>query len=131
MKNTSVRAGPLAILITFILMIMVGAVTGVLALRIANVAIERVHAISDRNMLLNGAYKNMQCARTGMSYLYSVLCENTDEAAKAVALASSEKGLKKVIEQTEALKDAPHIEGIDESLRQAVVQTTQTYIEVV
>ncbi|WP_434801150.1 hypothetical protein, partial [Escherichia coli] len=73
----------------------------------------------------------MQRARTGMSRLYSVLRENMDEAAKTAALASSEKGLKKAIEQVEAFKNAPRIEGVDESLRQAIVQAAQTHIEAV
>jgi len=131
LKNTSVRAGLLAILITFALMIVVGAAVGVLALRTTNAATERVHEISDRSMLLNDAYKDMQRARTGMSRLYSVLRENMDEAAKTAALASSEKGLKKSIEQVEAFKNAPPIEGVDESLRQAIVQAAQTHIEAV
>lgn len=62
LKNTSVRAGLLAILITFALMIVVGAAVGVLALRTTNAATERVHQISDRSMLLNDAYKDMQRA---------------------------------------------------------------------
>ncbi|CAJ0770692.1 methyl-accepting chemotaxis protein [Ralstonia chuxiongensis] len=131
LKNTSVRAGLLAILITFALMIVVGAAVGVLALRTTNAATERVHEISDRSMLLNDAYKDMQRARTGMSRLYSVLRENMDEAAKAAALASSEKGLKKSIEQVEAFKNAPPIEGVDESQHQAIVQAAQTHIEAV
>ncbi|MEW6319232.1 MAG: Tar ligand binding domain-containing protein, partial [Pseudomonadota bacterium] len=131
LKNTSVRAGLLAILITFALMIVVGAAVGVLALRTTNAATERVHQISDRSMLLNDAYKDMQRARTGMSRLYSVLRENMDGAAKTTALASSEKGLKKSIEQVEAFKNAPPIEGVDESLRQAIVQAAQTHIEAV
>ena len=91
LKNTSVRAGLLAILITFALMIVVGAAVGVLALRTTNAATERVHEISDRSMLLNDAYKDMQRARTGMSRLYSVLRENMDEAARTAALARSRK----------------------------------------
>ncbi|ANJ72779.1 Tar ligand binding domain-containing protein [Ralstonia insidiosa] len=131
LKNTSVRAGLLAILITFALMIVVGAAVGVLALRTTNAATERVHDISDRSMLLNDAYKDMQRARTGMSRLYSVLRENMDDAAKTAALESSEKGLKKAIAQVEAFKNAPPIEGVDDVLRQSIVQAAQTHIEAV
>ncbi|WP_199027122.1 methyl-accepting chemotaxis protein [Ralstonia sp. ASV6] len=131
LKNTSVRAGLLAILITFALMIVVGAAVGVLALRTTNAATARVHDISDRSMLLNDAYKDMQRARTGMSRLYSVLRENMDDAAKAAALESSEKGLKKSIAQVEAFKNAPPIEGVDDALRQSIVQAAQTHIEAV
>ncbi|ANH73966.1 hypothetical protein ACS15_2245 [Ralstonia insidiosa] len=131
LKNTSVRAGLLAILITFALMIVVGAAVGVLALRTTNAATERVHDISDRSMLLNDAYKDMQRARTGMSRLYSVLRENMDDAAKTAALESAEKGLKKSIAQVEAFKNAPPIEGVDDALRQSIVQAAQTHIEAV
>ena len=131
LKNTSVRAGLLAILITFALMIVVGAAVGVLALRTTNAAAERVHDLSDRSMLLNDAYKDMQRARTGMSRLYSVLRENMDDAAKTAALESSEKGLKKAIAQVEAFKNAPPIEGVDDVLRQSIVQAAQTHIEAV
>lgn len=131
LKNTSVRAGLLAILITFALMIVVGAAVGVIALRTTNAATERVHDISDRSMLLNDAYKDMQRARTGMSRLYSVLRENMDDAAKTAALESSEKGLKKAIAQVEAFKNAPPIEGVDDALRQSIVQAAQTHIEAV
>jgi len=131
LKNTSVRAGLLAILITFALMIVVGAAVGVIALRTTNAATERVHDISDRSMLLNDAYKDMQRARTGMSRLYSVLRENMDDAAKTAALESSEKGLKKAIAQVEAFKSAPPIEGVDDALRQSIVQAAQTHIEAV
>ncbi len=131
LKNTSVRTGLLAILTAFALMIVVGALVGVLALRTTNDATARVHAISERSMLLNDAYKDMQRARTGMARVYGTLRENMDEAAKAAAIESSEKGLKKSIEQVEAFKNAPAIEGVDDALRQAITQAAQTHIEAV
>jgi len=131
LKNTSVRAGLLAILITFALMIVVGAAVGVLALRTTNEATERVHAISDSSMLLNDAYKDMQRGRTGMARVYSTLRENMDEASKNAAIESSEKGLKKSIAQMDAFKNAPPIQGVDDALRLAIVQAAQTHIEAV
>ncbi|CAJ0797902.1 Methyl-accepting chemotaxis protein I [Ralstonia condita] len=131
LKNTSVRTGLLAILFTFAMMIVVGAVVGVLALRITNEATGRVHEISDRSMLLNDAYKDMQRARTGMARVYGALRENMDEAAKAGAIESSENGLKKSIAQVEAFKNEPPIEGVDETLHQSIVKAAQTHIEAV
>ena len=131
LKNTSVRTGLLAILAAFALMIVVGALVGVLALRTTNDATARVHVISERNMLLNDAYKDMQRARTGMARVYGTLRENMDEAAKAAAIESSEKGLKKSIEQVEAFKNAPAIEGVDDALRQSITQAALTHIEAV
>ena len=131
MKNTSVRTGLLAILVTFALMIVVGAAVGVLSLRTNNESTGRVHIISDRSMLLNDAYKDMQRCRTGMARVYGALRENLDEGSKASALESSAKGLQKSIAQVDAFKSAPPIEGVDESLRQSIVQAAQTHIDAV
>ncbi|WP_296224884.1 methyl-accepting chemotaxis protein [Ralstonia sp. UBA689] len=131
LKNTSVRAGLLAILITFALMIVVGAAVGVLALRTTNESTGRVYDIADRSMLLNDAYKDMQRCRTGMSRLYGALRENMDEASKAAALESSEKGLKKSIAQLDAFKSAPSIGGVDDALRQSIVRAAQAHIDAV
>ena len=57
MKNTSVRTGLLAILVTFALMIVVGAAVGVLSLRTNNESTGRVHIISDRSMLAAKPYQ--------------------------------------------------------------------------
>ncbi|WP_197387647.1 methyl-accepting chemotaxis protein [Ralstonia pseudosolanacearum] len=131
LKNTSVRAGLLAILVTFALMIVVGAAVGVLALSKANVSTERVHAISARSMLLNDAYKDMMRARTGLARVYGMLRENPGTPLPSSALDSAETGVKKSLAQLEAFKSAPAIEGVDQTLRQAAAQAAQAHADAV
>ncbi|UZF23840.1 methyl-accepting chemotaxis protein [Ralstonia pseudosolanacearum] len=131
LKNTSVRAGLLAILVTFALMIVVGAAVGVLALSTANVSTERVHAISARSMLLNDAYKDMMRARTGLARVYGMLRENPGTPLPSNALDSAESGVKKSLAQLDAFKSAPAIEGVDQALRQAAAQAAQAHADAV
>lgn len=131
LKNTSVRAGLLAILVTFALMIVVGAAVGVLALSTANVSTERVHAISARSMLLNDAYKDMMRARTGLARVYGMLRENPGTPLASNALDSAESGVKKSLAQLDAFKSAPAIEGVDQALRQAAAQAAQAHADAV
>ncbi|MGR0114927.1 methyl-accepting chemotaxis protein [Ralstonia pseudosolanacearum] len=131
LKNTSVRAGLLAILVTFALMIVVGAAVGVLALSTANVSTERVHTISARSMLLNDAYKDMMRARTGLARVYGMLRENPGTPLASNALDSAESGVKKSLAQLDAFKSAPAIEGVDQALRQAAAQAAQAHADAV
>lgn len=131
LKNTSVRTGLLAILVTFALMIVVGAAVGVLALRTANVSTERVHTIATRSTLLNDAYKDMMRARTGLARVYGMLRENPGAPLPPNALDSAETGMKKSLAQLDTFKSAPAIEGVDEALRQAIGQAAQAHADAV
>lgn len=131
LKNTSVRTGLLAILVTFALMIVVGAAVGVLALRTANVSAERVHTIATRSTLLNDAYKDMMRARTGLARVYGMLRENPGAPLPSNALESAETGIRKSLAQLDTFKNAPAIEGVDEALRQAIGQAAQAHADAV
>ncbi|MGO4580050.1 methyl-accepting chemotaxis protein [Cupriavidus sp. 2TAF22] len=126
MKNLSVRTALLAILVTFALMIVFGAVVGVFALGAANQATGRVQQLSASTLLLNDAYKDMTRARSALTRAYASAREGGGDV-NASALESAAKSLGRSAQQMQRFAAQPAQEGEADGQRRLLAEAAQRH----
>ena len=132
MKNISVRASLLAVLVLFTAMLVVGAALGLFALRQANTAMESMHELSAQVIVINDAYKDTTRTRSAMVRAYSTLKDGGSKADRDSALASAKKSFQRTQEFLVTFEKMPVVAGQDDALRKSLVvagRAQQTVME--
>ncbi|WP_114809644.1 methyl-accepting chemotaxis protein [Paraburkholderia kururiensis] len=124
MRNITVRTSLLVVLVIFGAMILVGGVMGVVALKLANGNAQRLHEIASQTILANDGYKDSTRTRAAMVRAYSALKEQKDTATRDSALQSAKKTFDLSAAETQALRQAPAIEGVPDELKQQLVDSS-------
>ena len=124
MRNMTVRASLLAVLVLFGGMILIGGVTGVIALAKANVNGQRLHEIARETILVNDGYKETTRTRSALVRAYSALKERNDTATRDSALRSAAKTFDLAARDTEAMRNVPGFEGMDEDLKRQLIDSS-------
>lgn len=124
MRNMTVRGSLLAVLVLFGVMILIGGVAGVIALSDANANAQRLHEIARETILVNDGYKETTRTRSALVRAYSALKERNDTATRDSALQSAAKSFDLAARDTEALRNAPGFEGLDEDLKRQLIESS-------
>lgn len=124
MRNIKVGTSLLAVLTLFATMIVVGGVVGIFALHAANSNARRLHEIARQTTLVNDGYKDSARTRSALVRAYSALKENNDPATRDSALQSAKKTFDLSAQETEAFRNAPRFDGLDDDLKQQLVKAS-------
>jgi methyl-accepting chemotaxis protein len=123
MRNTTVRASLLAVLVIFGVMILIGGFAGVLSLKEANANAQRLHEIARQTILVNDAYKDTTRTRSALVRAYSALKERNDTATRDAALQSASRSFELSASETLAFRNANAFEGMDEDLKRQLIES--------
>ncbi|EKZ99210.1 MULTISPECIES: methyl-accepting chemotaxis protein [Cupriavidus] len=129
MNNLSIRHGLLATLVIFGLMIVFGAALGVTQLYAASESAEDMHQVSARVQLLNSAYKDMTRARAALTRAYN--SSKAGGGINAEAIGNAEGSIRKSTDALERFANAPVLEGLDASTREAMVAVARAHNDAV
>ncbi len=124
MRNIKVGTSLLAVLALFATMIVVGGVVGIFALHAANSNAQRLHEIARQTTLVNDGYKDSTRTRSALVRAYSALKEQNDPATRDSALQSAKKTFDLSAQETEAFRNAPRFDGLDDDLKQQLVKAS-------
>ncbi|MGN6650488.1 methyl-accepting chemotaxis protein [Trinickia sp.] len=124
MRDMTVRTSLLAVLVLFGAMIVIGGVAGVMALADANANGQRLHEIARETILVNDGYKETTRTRSALVRAYSALKERNDTATRDSALQSAGRSFELAARDTEALRNAPGFDGMDEDLRRELIESS-------
>ncbi|SEB15604.1 methyl-accepting chemotaxis protein [Paraburkholderia sartisoli] len=124
MRNISVQNSLLGIFLIFATMIVFGGVIGVVTLSRANANLDRIHRIATQEILVNDGYKDSTRTRAALTRAYSALRERNDLATRDSALKSAATTFKRAADETEAFRNAPKFSGLDEDLKQNLVESS-------
>ncbi|EJL85758.1 methyl-accepting chemotaxis protein [Herbaspirillum sp. CF444] len=125
MKNLTMRSSLIAVLLSFALMLFVGAMAGLFTLGRANNAQQLLSQISSQTVLINDAYKNAMRIRVVLLSAYAALKEKNDPVARDKILARGQPYLEKYQQQSQAFSDAPLLSGQDAALKQELQASTK------
>ncbi|WP_321914991.1 MULTISPECIES: methyl-accepting chemotaxis protein [unclassified Paraburkholderia] len=123
MRNTTVRASLLAVLVIFGVMILIGGFAGVFSLRESNASAQRLHEIARQTILVNDAYKDTTRTRSALVRGYSALKERNDTATRDSALTSAAKSFELSVSETQAFANAPAFDGMDADLKRQLLDS--------
>ncbi|MBN3756230.1 HAMP domain-containing protein [Paraburkholderia sp. Tr-20389] len=123
MRNVTVRASLLALLVVFASMILLGGVVGIGALKITNGNAQNLRDMARQTILVNDAYKDTARTRSALMRAYTALKERNDTATRDSALQSAQRTLDLSARETQAFEKAPAFDGIDATLKQQVLES--------
>jgi methyl-accepting chemotaxis protein len=123
MRNVTVRASLLALLVVFASMILLGGVVGIGALKITNGNAQNLRDMARQTILVNDAYKDTARTRSALMRAYTALKERNDTATRDSALQSAQRTLDLSARETQAFEKAPAFDGIDATLKQQVLDS--------
>ncbi|KKB61848.1 chemotaxis protein [Robbsia andropogonis] len=123
-KGVTVRAGLLTVLVAFAAMILLGGAVGVVSLGGADRTNTTLAEVARQVVLANDGYKDSTRTRAALTRAYSALKERGDTATRDGALKSAQTTIDKAATETQALRDAPVVDGIDPSLARATADTS-------
>jgi methyl-accepting chemotaxis protein len=115
-KNMTVRTSLLAALGLFLLMLVIGAASGVVALTRANQSTMQVHQVAARVIGINDAYKDTTRTRSALVRAHAALSRNNDQDTKNSALKSAQTSYDRTMKQLADFRAAPPFEGQDAEL---------------
>ncbi|EEA03770.1 methyl-accepting chemotaxis sensory transducer [Burkholderia sp. H160] len=124
MRNLKVRTSLLAVLVVFATMILFGGAVGIAASRSANSNAQRLHEIASETILVNDGYKDSTRTRSALVRAYSALKEHNDPATRDSALGSAKRTFDLSAKETQAFQAAPKFAGLDENLKQQLVDSS-------
>src|SRR5450830_184912 len=87
MKNLTVRSSLIGVLLSFAMMLVIGAMAGLFTLGRANDSQQLFSQISSQTVLINDAYKNAMRIRVVLLAAYAALKEKNDTIARDKILA--------------------------------------------
>ncbi|ACC74666.1 methyl-accepting chemotaxis protein [Paraburkholderia phymatum] len=123
MRNVTVRASLLALLVVFASMILLGGVVGIGALKITNGNAQNLRDMARQTILVNDAYKDTARTRSALMRAYTALKERNDTATRDSALQSAQRTLVLSAREMQAFEKAPAFDGIDATLKQQVLES--------
>jgi methyl-accepting chemotaxis protein len=123
MRNMTVRASLLAVLVVFGMMVLIGGLAGVLSLGNANANAQRLHEIARQTILVNDAYKDTTRTRSALVRAYSALKERNDTATRDSALQSASHSFELSAKETQSFADAPAFDGMDADLKRQLIES--------
>ncbi|HZZ12827.1 MAG TPA: methyl-accepting chemotaxis protein [Paraburkholderia sp.] len=124
MRNVSVRTSLLAVFLIFAVMILLGGAVGIAALSRANENLDRIRQIATQEILVNDGYKDSTRSRAALTRAYSALKERNDEATRDSALKSARTTIDRAAIETEAFRNAAAFKGIDDALKQQLIDSS-------
>ncbi|WP_321878145.1 methyl-accepting chemotaxis protein [Paraburkholderia bannensis] len=123
MRNLTVRASLLAILVVFSTMILLGGVVGIVALHSANTNTQGLHEMARQTILVNDAYKDTARTRSALMRAYTALKERNDAAGRDSALKSAQRTLDLSASETQSFEKAAPFDGMDTALKAQLVDS--------
>ncbi|KQQ47795.1 chemotaxis protein [Duganella sp. Leaf126] len=121
MKNVTVRASLMGVLLVFAAMLLAGAGLGVHALRQANDAMSTMYQASMQVMAINDAYKDTTRTRSAMTRAYTVVKAGGAPADLASALASAKKSYVRGLDFIDKYDKAASYPGEDAALKKSLI----------
>jgi methyl-accepting chemotaxis protein len=125
MKNLTVRSSLIGVLLSFAVMLVIGAMAGLFTLGRANDSQQLSSQISSQTVLINDAYKNAMRIRVVLLAAYAALKEKNDETARDKILARGQPFLERYKQQSQAFANAPLLPGQDMALKQELQASTK------
>jgi len=130
MKNITVRASLLAVLLAFTAMLLAGAALGIFALRQANQAILTTHAISVQVITINDAYKDTTRTRAALVRAYATIKDGGSEADRDAAVANSKKSSQRTQDFIAKFDAAPLFQDQDPVMKKDMIVAGRALQEV-
>ncbi|RZT05977.1 methyl-accepting chemotaxis sensory transducer with TarH sensor [Duganella sp. CF402] len=121
MKNISVRASLLGVLVLFAVMLLAGAGLGIFALQQSNRSIAEVHHIASQVITINDAYKDTTRTRSALTRGYAALKESDNKAERDSALASAKKSYQRTLDFLDKFDKSPNYPSQDAQLKKDLV----------
>jgi methyl-accepting chemotaxis protein len=118
MKNLTIRSSLIGVLLSFALMLVIGAMAGLFSLGRVNDSQQLLSKIAAQTVLINDAYKNAMRIRVVSLSAYAALKEKNDSAARDKILERGKPYLERYRQQTGAFATAPLLQGQDPALKQ-------------
>src|SRR5450830_1056439 len=125
MKNLTVRSSLIGVLLSFAMMLVIGAMAGLFTLGRANDSQQLFSQISSQTVLINDAYKNAMRIRVVLLAAYAALKEKNDTIARDKILARGQPFLERYQQQSQAFANAPVLPGQDNALKQELQASTK------
>jgi methyl-accepting chemotaxis protein len=121
LKNISVKASLLAVLLLFAAMLLAGAGLATIELRHANRMLGEVHRITSQVIMANDAYKDTTRTRSALTRAYSSLKEGGDPAGNEATLSNARKSHQRTLDMLLKFEQAPAYPGEDAALKRSLV----------
>jgi methyl-accepting chemotaxis protein len=118
-KNLSVKASLLGVLLLFAAMLLAGAGVGTFELHRSNGMLASVHQITSQVIMANDAYKDTTRTRSALTRAYSTLKEGV-RADNAATLANARKSHQRTLDMLGKFEQAPSYPGEDPELKRGL-----------
>ena len=121
MKNLTVRASLLGVLLLFAAMLVVGAALGVYALGQSTRSMSTMYQVTSQVITINDAYKDTTRVRAALTRAYTGIKDGGAAAERDGALASAGKSQQRALEFIGKYDSAPAYEGQDAALKRELI----------
>lgn len=128
MKNITIRFSLLMVLLTFALMIVVGAAVGVAALGHANGSAQQLHEMARQDALINDAYTESMIARGGLARADSIRKNpQVDSSAIDGLLTRAQSNVALSTAKMNEIASSPSLLAKDEALKRQLVESSHRF----
>jgi methyl-accepting chemotaxis protein len=125
-KNLTVKASLLGVLLLFTSMLLVGAGLGTFELRHANQTLADVYQITSQVITINDAYKDTTRTRSALTRAYASLKEGQGRTDSGDALANARKSYQRTLDTLTKFDQAPAYPGEDAQLKRNLADAGRT-----
>ncbi|OYO31868.1 methyl-accepting chemotaxis protein [Janthinobacterium sp. PC23-8] len=129
MKNITVRASLLGVLLLFAAMLVVGAALGIYALNQSTRSMSTMYQVTSQVIVINDAYKDTTRVRAALTRAYTSVRDGAAAADRDSALASAAKSQRRALEFIDKYASAPAYEGQDAALKDALIAAARTLMQ--
>ncbi|MGK5024983.1 methyl-accepting chemotaxis protein [Janthinobacterium sp. RB2R34] len=129
MKNLTVRASLLGVLLLFAGMLVVGAALGIYALGQSTSSMSTMYQVTSQVIVINDAYKDTTRVRAALTRAYTSIKNGGAQADRDSALASARKSHQRALEFIGQYASAPVYEGQDAPLKEALIAAARTQMQ--
>ncbi|MRX09018.1 HAMP domain-containing protein [Pseudoduganella sp. FT25W] len=126
MKNLTVKASLLGVLLLFTAMLLLGAGLGTFELRHSNQTLADVYQITSQVITVNDAYKDTTRTRSALTRAYATLKEGQGRTDNSAALASAGKSHQRTLDTLVKFERAPAYPGEDVELKRNLIDSGRT-----
>ena len=129
MKNLTVRASLLGVLLLFAAMLVVGAALGIYALGQSTRSMSTMYQITSQVITINDAYKDTTRVRAALTRAYTGIKDGGAAAERDGALASAGKSQQRALEFIGKYDSAPAYEGQDAALKRELIAAARAQMQ--
>ena len=129
MKNLTVRASLLGVLLLFAAMLVVGAALGIYALGQSTRSMSTMYQVTSQVITINDAYKDTTRVRAALTRAYTGIKDGGAAAERDGALASAGKSQQRALEFIGKYDSAPAYEGQDAALKRELIAAARAQMQ--